>query len=254
MGGGGSKARAKTTISNQIISQVLTKNFLQYSTSISQEQVLYVSGSYNVIQDVVQNQAINIDAQTISGSNIISNMQADMSNQLQQAASAQSQAVMSALNASSKSEVDAAIRNTVKNVMSEETIVKIAVGVNQLQGIYVTGDHNIVKSVSQRQLGDMVQKAVREVTQQSNVLGKIDNAIAQETTATQENPLTVITDWLDSVGNTMGKTLGIGELGMWAPILLFIIVVALIYVSGRNRSPGLPYVKPISPVQSIQVA
>lgn len=45
MGGGGSKAIAKAEVSNNVISEVLTKNFMEHSTVVQMEQEIIVSGS-----------------------------------------------------------------------------------------------------------------------------------------------------------------------------------------------------------------
>lgn len=253
MGGGGSKSKADVSVSNKIISEVLTKTFIEYSTRIQQAQVISVSGSYNVVQDIVQHQAFNIDSQAVSGSHVVNSMQAEMANKLQQAAATNTQAVLSAVNGKSEAEVNSRITNEIRNVISDETVIKISVGINQQQGIYVSGNHNIVKNISQDQLGDMVTEAVKNATQRSTFLASIDNALEQKAASTQENPLSVIGDILDSAGNAMGKVLGIGTLGAWAPVLLFIIVIAIIWTSGRSKSiSSSPYLKP-RPANAIKV-
>ncbi len=254
MGGGGSKSKASVSVSNKIISQVLTKTFIEYSTTIEQEQVIVISGSYNVVTDVVQNQAFSIDSQAVSGTNVVSDMQGEMSNKLQQAAATNTQAVLSAIGGKSEAEVNSKIRNEIRNVISDETVIKISVGINQRQGIYISGSHNIVQNITQAQLGDMVTEAVKEATQKSTLLASIDNALKQDATSTQINPLSVIGDILDSAGDAMGKVLGIGALGAWAPVLLFIIVVAIIWVISRSKSypSPSPYMKP-RPANAIKI-
>ncbi len=256
---GGKSSKAKTSVSTKIISDVITNNFSNNSSVVNVNQEICQTGSWNIISDVSQIYVYTIDIESAISSDQVSNMQADIVSQIKQAANEQSQAVLDALN-KSQVEVDAEIENEIKNIVTQNNITTMATEINAKQSICQQGEHNIIKNITQSITGLMVLSDVKKLTQGSETITTIDNVLDQEATATSTNPLAVIGDIIGSAGDAVGKVLGIGALGLWAPVLLFIIVVAIIYITGRgHKSPmagasmASPYLKPttLQPVSPI---
>lgn len=249
---GAKVSKTKTAVTTKIISDVITNNFSNNSIIVISEQIIEQVGNYGVIIGLTQKVNYTIDIQNSVSANQVANMQADIVSQIKQAADQQSQAVLDALN-ESKAEVDAEIENEVKNTVTQNNITTMAARVNAKQHVIQSGEHNIMRNVTQIAVGNMILSDVKKLNQSNTTLTKIDNVLEQKATVTSTNPLEVIGDIIDSAGNAVGKVLGIGALGIWAPILLFIIVVAIIYITGRGKKSNMtsPYLRPTTslPIQ-----
>lgn len=249
---GAKVSKTKTAVTTKIISDVITNNFSNNSIIVISEQIIEQVGNYGVIIGLTQKVNYTIDIQNSVSANQVANMQADIVSRIKQAADQQSQAVLDALN-ESKAEVDAEIENEVKNTVTQNNITTMAARVNAKQHVIQSGEHNIMRNVTQIAVGNMILSDVKKLNQSNTTLTKIDNVLEQKATVTSTNPLEVIGDIIDSAGNAVGKVLGIGALGIWAPILLFIIVVAIIYITGRGKKSNMtsPYLRPTTslPIQ-----
>jgi len=244
MGGGGSSAKSSATQATNIISEVVTTNLTKHHTIVQQEQYIRVSGNYNIVSDVVMNQAYEINISEATTNNQIASMQSDITSQLQQAASSASVAMLDALGGS-QSEIDVEIENEIKSMITTENITDIAVNVNQSQGIDISGSHNIVKNITFKQFGKIIDENVRNQTQRSTLITTMDTVMSQEATATTENPLDAFTNMIRATGDAVGKSLGLGALGMWAPALLIIILVGIAYFISKKRGSMSPMLGPL---------
>jgi len=244
MGGGGSTAINKSSVATSIVSSVITKNLTQHYNAVQQEQQIIVSGNFANVSNIQMGQTLQIDVSASTTDDQISNMQDDITAQLQQAADASSSAVFDALGTGSTSENDVQIQNAVSSLVDNETVTNIINQVNQDQILIVSGNHDIVTYITFDQMSDMIDQGVLQLTQQNDTITKLDNALSQTTTSAETNPISEI---IDAIGGAIES----GLTGVWMPVIVFIIVVAFIilvsmYFKRGTQSTELssPYLRP----------
>jgi len=242
--GGGSSASSSASQATSIISEVITTNMTNHSSIVHQNQDMRVRGNYNIVADVTMNQGYEININEATSSDQIAGMQIDITAQLQQKASAESVAFLDVLGGS-ESEINANIETEIRSLISTENITNIAVQVNQSQGIDISGSYNIVSNISFNQLGTIIDENVRNLTQTNNLIAKMDTILNQSAKAKSTNPLDAIVDAIRAIGDSVGKVLGIGALGLWAPVLLIIMIIGLGYLfSGGGNGVTSPMLAP----------
>ena len=249
MGGGGSKSSSSASQATSIISDVITTNVTNHSTVVQQEQYIRIGGDYNVVSGVVMNQGYEINISEATSSDQIANMQTDITAQLQQAAASESTALLDALSSTDAS-INADIETEIRSLINTENITNIVVQVNQSQGIDVTGSHNIVRNISFHQFGSIIDENVRNLTQSSSLITTMDTVMAQTAAAKSTNPLNVFVDAITATGDAVGEVIGIGALGLWAPLILIVLIIGMGYLFAGDdvTSPMLmPAMRPLPP-------
>lgn len=233
---GGTSSTSEASVVTSIISNALTTTMVQNNSYVAQNQEINIVGNNNIISGVTMGQQFQIDTETVTNTSTIDNMQSNIITQLNACVDAQTQGFFDAMAGGTVDSVKSDIANNIESTITEESITTISNQVNQSQSIVISGNANIIKNIGMQEAGYIITASSSDLVASNTFLTTLDNVITQTATSEQANPFDVVTDWLDSVGNTIGDTLGIGLLGAWAPVLLFIIVISVIYLTGRKKS------------------
>ncbi len=192
MGAAGSaQSKSKQSILTKSAVEVLTQNIMNCSSNTFAEQLFEVSGSYNVIKNVKQVQALQLSATCNQENKDTTALQAQISNELIGAASTNTQALLGALG-NSKSEVEQNIRNEVSQKITKATISNIVNNVNATQKAIISGDHNIVDTFSQEQTMKLVYDACQTAILDLKAAQAIENSAKSKADNVQTNPISDI--------------------------------------------------------------
>lgn len=233
---GGSSSKSSSEIVSRTSVDAIARSIMNCSSNSSFTQTLDISGSGNTIQGGKQVQAIKLSAQCAQDSQQIADLQQSVSNALKQVSESQSVSLLGALG-KSRSEVNSRIENDVRQSITQEAITNIINNSNAEQTIRISGDNNTVVNFTQEQTLEIVFSNTQKVLNRMTSVQALANAVDQQSTATQTNP---ISDILDSIGGILG--------GLTLPIIIAMIVggAVLIFAGPKllaafnDDNPGLP--------------
>lgn len=224
--GGGSSSTAKTNIATSSVVDAVARNIMNCGSNSVITQTFAITGDYNVVKDTKQVQNIKLSSDCSQDSKNIADLQQAVSNAIKQSAEAQNVSVLGALG-SADSDTNTVISNDVRQHITQENIQNIVNNSNAKQEIIISGNHNIVDNFSQEQTYEIVYQNAQQVVNQMKTVQTIENAVDQESKATQTNP---VSDIIDSV---FGGLQGFG-------ILWVIVAVAVIVFLGPVILKGGP--------------
>lgn len=225
-GGSGSSAKSTATIDTSLAVNALARNVMSCASTNMVSQTFVVSGSNNIVQNTKQVQALQFNSSCAQSTQNIAELQQTITNAIQQAANAQSTAVLSVLGGS-RSDVDTKISNDVKQNITQETIQNIVHTSAAQQSIIISGNNNIINNFDQSQTLSIVLNNCQNVINNLRSVQDINNALNSNSTATTTNPISEIVDSVFS---------GITSFGwMWV-----IIIVVAIAVGGYILVKGGP--------------
>lgn len=191
----GTTASSKFSSFNQDVTNVLVQNIQRCGTQVSQSQTLDVSGSYNVLSNIVMKQAIQFQINCPQLANNIADIQSQIEAKITEKAQATGQ--MISLNSTSSS-VDGNITTQVQKNINMENINEIMTTVNMQQGLDVSGNHNIIENVTMDQTSGMIAQAAQTVLNKIDSFAKLDSSGNGDSGAETKNILSFLTDWLSS--------------------------------------------------------
>ena len=160
MGNRGSTTTISNVVDTSIASKTLTNSIMSCKGNTNISQLLNISGSGNVISGVKQVNAFKLSSTCNQEIKDNKQLQQELTNQLVSAAEAKGSGITSMLGGSS-SNVYNRIKTDISNLIESNTINNIINNVNQLQGIDISGNNNIVKDFTQQKTSELVFNSVQ---------------------------------------------------------------------------------------------
>jgi hypothetical protein len=240
MGGRGSKSTSKVAIDTSLAVQALARNVMSCTSQTAVSQLFQISGSYNIIKNTKQVQAIKFNSTCTQSAQNIADLQQTVANAISNAASATGSGVLSALGAS-QSEAETVIKQNVSQSITQETIQTIVNNSAAQQAIIISGNNNIVDNFDQSQTLDIVLKNCQDVINNLKSVQAMNNVADQTSSAVTTNP---ISDIIDSVGSIFEGFGWMGTIILVAAIIGFVLVgpktIAAFMGSDSNDSSEQP--------------
>lgn len=245
MGAGQTKSSSKYSAFNQSLVNVMLSASQKCATQIQMQQIVDVSGDYNVITGVKMAQGIQFKLNCAQMQQSLANIRNDMSNAIEQQAKATGQI---ASMGSTVAEASANIVNQVSNAVTMQSINELFTTVNMAQMIKVNGKYNLLRDFDMQQTSEIFADASQKILGQIEAVTTMDNKATQSTTSETKNPLSFLTDWLS----------GLGSIGI---IIIIAVLVGAYFFLGPMfkdgdgaspfivpRPPGMPFGPPMMPM------
>lgn len=219
---GGSSSKSRSQVFNDTVNNVIVKNIMDCSSNVTLQQQINITGSGNVVSGVTMNQAIKLSSTCFQDAKVMADLQNQVTDAIKQAAKEQDVALTNAL-AKSSSDTDTLIHNSVVNNINPQNITKIINSSNEIQGINITGDYNLVSNFTASQTADVVSSNTQKVIDQMDVVNQIKDYIDQQASTTVNNPISQI---IDSAGKAISSIWD----SMTAPVkwILIVVIVAVV--------------------------
>jgi hypothetical protein len=238
MGNSGTKAQTISDTLNQMCNNVITNTINTCSSSVAQNQTQVVNdtnlfGSVNA----TQSQTTTIDLNCVTSSSMQNTIATNVSNALQQAASASGTGGLSAIGASSSSDQQY-LKNIITNNTTTNTSNQLSSNLSQSQN-QVINSSGILKFVgaTQEQSASVIATAMLNTTGYINAVNTTANAMSQSATAVTTNP---IADLINSVGTAVGGVLSSGSGIIIVLVIVAAVVAFLLWRSGFFAKYGFP--------------
>jgi hypothetical protein len=222
--GGGSSSSVTNVIDTSVAVKTLTNAIMSCRGNSNITQMLNISGDNNTISGVRQLNAFKLSSTCNQEIKDNKQIQQDIANQLTAAAEAKGSGILSALGGS-KSDVNTKIFSDISTMLESNTVNNIVNNVNQLQGINISGNNNIVKDFTQQMTSELVFSSVQTAINNLDAVQRLNTASNSQSTAVTTNP---ISDVIDSVFNGLS-----GLLKYW--VILVIVVVLILAILFRNQ-------------------
>jgi len=220
MGNSGSSSRSSTKIDTRLAVNSLASQVMNCTSSTLVSQSFRLIGNYNnaVVRQV---QAVQFSNDCSISAENMTTLQNDIANALQQAAKAQSASLLSVLGGST-SDAISDIRSDVSQNITQSTVQNIVNNSATQQEIFISGNSNIVR-VDQSQTLSIVQNNAQQVINKLSSVTRINNALAQTSTAVSSNP---VSDILNSIFS------GLTDLSSVYAVVFVIVAVVAMAVGG----------------------
>lgn len=182
---------------NQSVTDIVAKTMQKCQTNINAEQIIDVSGSYNILSGNTQSQTIEFNATCAQDQSTLTEIQNKIASAIEQEAKTTGQQLQFGNN---ESEVSAQVIKNVRQAVTAEAINDIVTTINQKQVITVGGDKNILQNNVQTQSTKMIAEASQKML--SNIKGftELDSKSKQKASAETKNFLSFLTDWIGELG------------------------------------------------------
>jgi hypothetical protein len=217
--GQGPSSRLTNLVDTKVASKILTNVIMSCKGNSNVSQILNISGSGNTITGVKQLNAFKLSSTCNQDIKDNKQLQQDLTNNLVAAAEAKGSGIVSAIGAS-QSDVFNKINNDISSMLESNTITNIVNNVNQLQGIDISGNNNIVKDFTQQMTSELVFSAVQNALNNLSSIQTLNTAIQSSSKAVTTNP---ISDLIDSVFNGLQ-----GFMQYWVILVLGVLLIIAI--------------------------
>jgi hypothetical protein len=224
MGGGGSKSSVSNIFDTRVAVQTLTNAIMNCKGNASISQILNISGSGNVISGVKQMNAFKLSSTCDQQIKDNKDLQQQLTNEIIASAEAKGSGILSALGGSN-SNIFNRIKSDISTMLESNTVNNIVNNVNQLQGIDISGNNNIVKDFTQQMTSELVFSAVQSAINNLSSVQTLTAASNSTAVAVTTNP---ISDVIDSVFDGLQ-----GLLKYW--VILVIVVLLILSMIFREQ-------------------
>lgn len=224
MGGGGSKSSVSNVIDTNVAVKTLTNAIMNCKGNTNVSQILNVSGSGNIISGIKQLNAFKLSSTCDQQIKDNKDLQQQITNDIIASAEAKGSGILSALGASD-SDIFNRIHSDISTLLDSNTVNNIVNNVNQLQGIDISGNNNIVKDFTQQMTSELVYSSVQNAINNLSSIQTLSTSTKSESTAITTNP---ISDVIDSVFNGIQ-----GLLKYW--VILVIVVLLILSIVFREQ-------------------
>jgi hypothetical protein len=180
--GTGQKAKSNSQVLVDQLSEFLTKSVQSCSSMDTSVQRLEIRGSNLEVSDISQEQITKVNMQCLQKKENIASIQQEIANSIKAAAAASGEALTSILNTTSAN-VDSVIKNSVSQVVNEESISTLVGGSNNTQDILIDATGANISNLKQKQTIEMVRSNAQNMVSQIDVLQKVSSAIDNKTEA-----------------------------------------------------------------------
>ncbi len=220
---GGSHSSTKSDIFLSTVNDAFVKNVNRCTSSTTVSQQLKIDGDGNIVDG---GSMVSVQKLTLScdqNSQALVDMQNQVAQAIKQAATAQNEALLGALQ-SSNSDVDSTIRNDVQNHLNLKNINELITNTNAAQGIDIRGNNNIVRNFTQSDVQDILSSNSQKILQQMKTVNAITQQLDQKSDSTVTNPISEI---IASIGQAIADVWN----AMTGPLKWILIVIAVVLVA-----------------------
>jgi len=232
-GGGGSKSTTTNSMVTSTAVSAISNNIMSCSGNQMMVQNFVLSGNGNSLSNIKQIQSLKLSTQCAQSAQNITSLQQEVTSALTAAASVNTQAVLSALSASSESDVNTKIENDVKQNITQNTIMKIINDTNLQQNMIISGNANVINNFTQEQTTDILNKNIQNALNTMESVQKISSTTKATSTNTQSNPLDDMLKTafkgVNDLANTVGGVFSSGMYTVAAVIIVGMIVVGYFF-------------------------
>ena len=237
MGGGGSKSTTTNSMVTSSAINAISNNIMNCTGNQTMVQNFVVSGNGNSLNNIKQIQSLKLSTECAQSSENVASLQQQVSSALQASASVNSQAVLSALSASSSSDVNTKIENDVKQNITQNTIIKIINDTNLQQNMIISGNANVINNFTQEQTTDILNKNIQNAINKMESVQAISNSTKSTSTNTQANPLDdMLKTAFSGVKGLADSIGGVFTSGMYT---VAIVVIVGMVVAGYFFGPAI---------------
>ena len=237
MGGGGSKSTTTNSMVTSTAINAISNNIMNCTGNQTMVQNFVVSGNGNSLNNIKQIQSLKLSTECAQSSENVASLQQQVSSALQASASVNSQAVLSALSASSSSDVNTKIENDVKQNITQNTIIKIINDTNLQQNMIISGNANVINNFTQEQTTDILNKNIQNAINKMESVQAISNSTKSTSTNTQANPLDdMLKTAFSGVKGLADSIGGVFTSGMYT---VAIVVIVGMVVAGYFFGPAI---------------
>lgn len=224
MGGTGSKAKVVSTAINDSVQSVVSKNYAGCSSQVYNAQVTsQMNVGITLFQKQKVTQTTSVSVSCMQDSRRAASLQTDLTNSIAQKVASESQAMLGALGPST-AEAISRMKNTIRASVTSENIVKSHSDIIQKQfttqtfaGVSIGGSQVVQQGTS------VVVQAVQSILETTDIAATLTNALEQDASAKQKNPMDFLADIFTS----------------FAGIFIILIIVVGIVAVYFLRSGGL---------------
>lgn len=224
---GGESSKSTVTSVSENITQV-AMNFAQHcQTIVNQRQVNNIMIAGDLTGGTIDaSQSLDVDFECISKSDVDTKLQAEIMNQIENAAKTSGITALSALSDIS-SEANTEIRNMVRSSITRSNLQ------SQYNHILQTQNNNIIvlgnvtnTTINMRQGAQVFAKATVDILESAGVFNRIKSLA--DSTAETKSSTPVVGEIADAVGSLLD---GFGELRNFAIVIIVVIVLIILGVS-----------------------
>lgn len=224
MGGGGSKSSVTNLIDTSVAVQTLTNAIMNCKGNTNVSQILNISGSGNVLTGIKQLNAFKLSSTCDQQIKDNKDLQQQLTNDIVASAEAKGSGITSALGASN-AQIFNRVHSDISTMLESNTVNNIVNNVNQLQGIDISGNNNIIKDFTQQMTSELVYSSVQSAINNLSSIQTLETATKSSATAITTNP---ISDLIDSIFNGLQ-----GLLKYW--IILVIVVLLILSIVFKDQ-------------------
>jgi hypothetical protein len=237
MGGGGSKSKTTNSMVTSTAVSAISNNIMNCTGNQMMIQNFILSGNGNSLSNIKQIQSLKLSTECAQSSQNVASLQQQVTSALTAAASVNSQAVLSALSASSESDVNTKIENDVKQNITQNTIIKIINDTNLQQNMIISGNANVINNFTQEQTTDILNKNIQDAVNKMESVQAISSTTTATSTNTQSNPLDdMLKTAFSGVKGLADSIGGVFTSGMYT--VAIVIIVGMI-VAGYFFGPAI---------------
>ena len=231
--GGGSKSTTTNSMLTSTAVSAISNNIMSCSGNQMMIQNFILAGNGNSLSNIKQIQSLKLSTECAQSSQNLTALQQEVTAALTAAASVNTQAVLSALSASSESDVNTKIENDVKQNITQNTILKIINDTNLQQNMIISGNANVINNFTQEQTTDILNKNIQNAINKIDSVQKIASKTDAKSTNTQSNPLDDMLKTafkgVNDIADTVGSVFSSGMYTVAAVIIVGMIVAGYFF-------------------------
>ena len=232
MGGGGSKATSKTDIITESISNIISRNIMNCSSSAMRTQSVVITGNRNIVKGIKMINYNKLTEDCSINQSLLDTLKSKVASELEDKLKAESEGALSALGQSASEKI-ASIKNSVQRNITQEQVSNIIRKTNDEQVLRINGDDNIVSDISMEMTAEIMSKSSQALA--SSIASDLGLDSKSSTDASASNtPLKNLFDGISNVISSVG----------WVMFVYIFIFIAVIYVVITGIGKLIPSVGP----------
>lgn len=231
MGGHNSTQVANVTTS-MINSAVLsaTQKCINYEHG---SNIIDVTGTGNVVDDVNQRISFSIDANCLAGATQQDTLITNMSDKMSQSLKDQDLALTQWMDGSKDTNISK-VKQLISNNVSSTVVQNCVKDLDSRNILNVAGTGNVVTKIVQDSTSKAVGDCMMKQGQTAKAVETVTNTINQHAEHTSKSPFAFITDAIQSVTKSL----------IYVAAVIFIVIICFIgvYMLHNNQFPPLPFI------------
>lgn len=181
-----------TTELNTSLTNIMSSTVQSCAAQATMTQTVDQSGSYNIMDNVTQSQALHFTLDCKQGGKVSDKVSDALTAAIKSKADATGQVFSGT---STNSDNTSTISNSVKQVINDSSMQTMSDSLNAAQGVDQSGNHNIMVNITQSQTMDMIAKQSADLISQIGVVNEMNASADTGASATTENPFDFLGDF-----------------------------------------------------------